>query len=798
MKKRHYILAILLLTSLMLSGCNILASGQEIHQEAAQPINPTTWPTPSPTPEPPTPTPFPKVVVAATPTPTPLPTSTPVSGANRPTRLVFTGDVDALVQQVTELSGGFAPAQAARVKDVAANVRRTPAETAEVVGEAAPGEVVAVLGKNKAGDWLYVLTASVVQGWLPTGAVQVIIPLSQEVPVLPDDPLAQPPTPAAEAPSVSSVLQELSPAAAFIATADSITLRQGPGTNYGSLGTLSKGELGGVLGKNKAGDWLFIITINGVMGWLPTDTVRIMGSLDEARVLSANPLAPPVKPTPKPTATAALARRQSAPQPASSGTLQAVATAQVDSDLLNVRQGPGPDYAVLGQLRRGDQVSLLALNRSADWALVQIAEGQYGWVYLPLLKTEDDLADAPRVTSPPPGGDFPAGQIAPITLADGSQLVLTAPATVQAASTPVARSTAVAQPSPTTAASPSPTREPEPTTSVPAPTRSPGESHLVFQLSSGGDIMVINPDGSGLRRLTHGMDPVISPDGQWVAFTRWDNADMGSLWVIRIDGSGERMLLGEMRKAKGPEWSPDGTRIVLNYQSGGRLEVKEVCLNLVKLKMQGKTPDIPINAYEIEVKIENRMPHLCYKLPPDAHWSLRVVNVADGTFQDLYGGTYAFRPAWDPSRTWRVVADSGYGLLETDVNREYSQGITHKEGDRSPVFSPDGRYLAVVYQEAGQYDIHRLNADGTNRVRLTQTPLWVTVGKDKRPPWRNVAPAWSPDGSQIAFLTDRTGRWEVWVMNADGSDQHPMFPEAINAQLQFTYAFNDERVLSWR
>lgn len=669
MKKRYCILALLLLTGLMLTGCNILASGQEIHQEAAQPINPTTWPTPSPTPEPPTPTPFPKVMAAATPSPTPLPTSTPVSSASRPARLVFTGDVDALVQQVTELSGGFAPAQAARVKDAAVSVRRAPDEAAEVVGEAGPGEVVAVLGKNKAGDWLYVLTTAVVQGWLPTEAVQVLVPLSQEVPVLPDDPLAQPPPPAAESPSVSSVLQQLTPAAAFLTTADSITLRQGPGTNYAAVGTLNKGELGGVLGKNKTGDWLFIITINGVMGWLPTDTVRIMGSLDEARVLPANPLAPPVKPTPKPTATAALARRQSAPQPASSGTLQPVATARVDSDMLNVRQGPGPDYAVLGQLRRADQVSILALNRSADWALVQIAEGQYGWVYLPLLKTDDDLADAPRVTSPPPGGDFATGQVAPITLPDGSQLVLTAPAAAaQVASTPAASSTAVAQlgptpaaqPNPTAVASPSPSPLPEVAASAPMPTRAPGESHLVFQLSSGGDIMVINPDGSGLRRLTHGMDPAISPDGQWVAFTRWDNAEMGSLWVIRIDGSQERMVLGEMRKAKGPEWSPDGTRIVLNYQSGGRLEVKEVCLNLVKLKMQGKTPDIPSNAYEIEVKIENRMPHLCYKLPPDAHWSLRVVNVADGTFQDLYGGTYAFRPTWDPGRTWRVVADSGY------------------------------------------------------------------------------------------------------------------------------------------
>ena len=94
-----------------------------------------------------------------------------------------------------------------------------------------------------------------------------------------------------------------------------------------------------------------------------------------------------------------------------------------------------------------------------------------------------------------------------------------------------------------------------------------------------------------------------------------------------------------------------------------------------------------------------------------------------------------------------------------------------------------------------------LNADGTGRVRLTKTPLRVIIeqqinGAESRS-WNNVAPAWSPDGSQIAFLTDRTGQWEIWVMNADGSNQQPMFPDEVYDQLQISYNAVDERVLSW-
>ena len=92
-----------------------------------------------------------------------------------------------------------------------------------------------------------------------------------------------------------------------------------------------------------------------------------------------------------------------------------------------------------------------------------------------------------------------------------------------------------------------------------------------------------------------------------------------------------------------------------------------------------------------------------------------------------------------------------------------------------------------------------MTADGNGRVRLTQTPLWVPVQPDSNgSQWNNVAPVWSPDGSQIAFLTDRTGQWEIWIMNADGSNQHPLFSEDINSQLNINYNFVDERMLSWR
>jgi dipeptidyl aminopeptidase/acylaminoacyl peptidase len=62
-----------------------------------------------------------------------------------------------------------------------------------------------------------------------------------------------------------------------------------------------------------------------------------------------------------------------------------------------------------------------------------------------------------------------------------------------------------------------------------------------------------------------------------------------------------------------------------------------------------------------------------------------------------------------------------------------------------------------------------MNADGSNKIRLTD------AAND------NAEPTWSPDGTQIAFLSSRNHAWvyNVWVMNSDGSMQRPLETERV-------------------
>jgi Tol biopolymer transport system component len=65
-----------------------------------------------------------------------------------------------------------------------------------------------------------------------------------------------------------------------------------------------------------------------------------------------------------------------------------------------------------------------------------------------------------------------------------------------------------------------------------------------------------------------------------------------------------------------------------------------------------------------------------------------------------------------------------------------------------------------VSDRDGNTEIYVMDADGSNQTRLTNSP------------WVDNWPSWSPDGSKIAFASDRDGgNWEIYVMDADGSSQ---------------------------
>ena len=128
--------------------------------------------------------------------------------------------------------------------------------------------------------------------------------------------------------------------------------------------------------------------------------------------------------------------------------------------------------------------------------------------------------------------------------------------------------------------------------------------------------------------------------------------------------------------------------------------------------------------------------------------------------------------------------------------------LTEDANDHSPVVSPDGNSIAVSYWQNDHWEIHVMNADGTGRVRLTETSVQARleqmVNGEMPQSWNNAAPNWSSDGSQIAYLTDRSGQWEIWVMDANGGNQRPLVTAEMLDGITLQYNGMEERMLSWQ
>jgi Tol biopolymer transport system component len=91
------------------------------------------------------------------------------------------------------------------------------------------------------------------------------------------------------------------------------------------------------------------------------------------------------------------------------------------------------------------------------------------------------------------------------------------------------------------------------------------------------------------------------------------------------------------------------------------------------------------------------------------------------------------------------------------TDRSASLGIS--AADFYPSCSPDGKKIAFVTNRDGNAEIYIMNADGSDQMRLTENSV------------SDLLPSWSPDGSKIVFDSDRDGNREIYIMNADGSGQ---------------------------
>jgi TolB protein len=134
--------------------------------------------------------------------------------------------------------------------------------------------------------------------------------------------------------------------------------------------------------------------------------------------------------------------------------------------------------------------------------------------------------------------------------------------------------------------------------------------------------------------------------------------------------------------------------------------------------------------------------------------------------------------------------NSGSGLRLAAPNLTNIQTITDSDQDTAPALSPDGDRMAFMSRRDGNWEIYIINADGSGLQRLTENPA------------QDGLPTWSPDGRAIAFVSSRGGSWSVWAMSPTGRQQQELFamegsPDGfVGANRDASRGWAEERI-SW-
>lgn len=144
----------------------------------------------------------------------------------------------------------------------------------------------------------------------------------------------------------------------------------------------------------------------------------------------------------------------------------------------------------------------------------------------------------------------------------------------------------------------------------------------------------------------------------------------------------------------------------------------------------------------------------------------------DGTGDTVVpGSTGESGPAWSPDGTTLAVSrfsSTTAGTLYTmATDGSALTPLTTGTGtsfDGDAVWSPDGSQLAFVGNETGTYQLYTINPDGTGLKLRAPVPGYTAM------------PTWSPDGTKIAFMNESPGHQHIWVAAADGSNAVDLTP----------------------
>ena len=334
-----------------------------------------------------------------------------------------------------------------------------------------------------------------------------------------------------------------------------------------------------------------------------------------------------------------------------------------------------------------------------------------------------------------------------------------------------------------------------------------------------GDLWLGSIKDQTARRITNspGVETYarFSPDGSMIAFTA--NYDGGTdVYVMPVDGGAPKRLTYDPANAQVQSWTADGKYIVYRSRKNAIPSDED---NLYKVPAAGGLSEklaVPFG----EFGDINSNGELAY-VPTSAEWmnwfhyqggaadKIWLADLNAHKFTQLTNSlNIDTTPVWSGANIYYVSQSEGTSnLFEVDPNTKATKEVTHFD---LPVRYPGADQDHVIFELGpglGIYDIHtgeshaltfNLNSDHIHEreIRLPVGPeltgadigpsgkrilveargqIWSVAAEngdarvlENQPGARAMDAAWSPDGKTVAFISDRSGEYQVWTVSAEG------------------------------
>ncbi|MEO0088414.1 MAG: Tol-Pal system beta propeller repeat protein TolB [candidate division WOR-3 bacterium] len=265
------------------------------------------------------------------------------------------------------------------------------------------------------------------------------------------------------------------------------------------------------------------------------------------------------------------------------------------------------------------------------------------------------------------------------------------------------------------------------------------QTKIVFLSKSGQgkELMICDYDGYNLQKLTKDGKLKLSPEwskkGDKIVYSAYDNNTL-KIYLYELNSKKTKILYGEKGLAATPTFSPDDKYVAFSMSQNGSMNI---CL----IPSQGGKPQkiTYTSSVAVSPSFSPSGKQIVFCSDRSGTPQIYIIN-SDGTnlTRLTYEGNYNTSPNWSPKGDLIVYVartkNNKNQIFLTDIHGSFIKQLTFEGNNEDPYFSPDGLHIVFASDRTGSWEIYTMNYDGSNQRKITNlenasSPAWSPIFK---------------------------------------------------------------------